>query len=77
MRIYIINVLYAFDLLVNALFGGAPHQTISARWGESPTKTWLYYWGCRVLNRIDERHCERARVHYEKIRKVDDESRRS
>ena len=74
MRSYIINVLYAIDLLVNALCGGAPHQTISARWGESPTKTWLYYCGCRALHWIDKDHCERSRAHYEKIRKVNDDA---
>lgn len=42
MREYIINILYAIDLLLNALFGGERHQTISARWGASPTKTTAY-----------------------------------
>lgn len=64
---YLINILYVLDLLVNAIFNGARHQTISARWGTSG-KVWLWYWGCRVLHVLDPGHCEKSREHYEKIK---------
>ena len=68
MKAYIANNLYAFDLLVNALFGGKRHQTISARWGASPGKVWLFYWGCRALHWFDKDHCEKSRAQYERLR---------
>ena len=67
---WLINILYAIDLLTNAIFGGARHQTISARWGESPKKTVLFYWGCRVLHLLDKGHCEKSRIAYDKIKEA-------
>jgi hypothetical protein len=68
MKTYLLNFLYALDLLCNALFFGACGQTISARWGASRTKVWLFYWGCQVLDRIQIRHCETAAERYARIK---------
>ena len=67
---WLVNILYALDLLANAICGGARHQTISARWGASPSKTVLFYWGCRALHLLDKGHCEKSRERYEKIKGV-------
>lgn len=67
---YLVNILYAIDLLANAMFGGDRHQTISARWGASSNKVLLYYWGCRALHVLDPGHCKKSSEHYDKIKKV-------
>lgn len=68
---WLMNILYALDLLVNAIFGGERHQTISARWGKS-SKVWLWYWGCRVLHLLDPGHCQKAHDAYEKMKAARD-----
>lgn len=70
MRSYIINVLYALDLLVNALFGGERYQTISARWGAINGHVRLWYWACRMLCWFDHEHCAKSAAEHEKIRKA-------
>jgi hypothetical protein len=55
------NILIAFDYFLNAVFGGLPNETLSARaltarrdgrvWGQV-----LYH----VLNALSPGHCERA-----------------
>lgn len=64
---YLLNILYALDLLTNALFGGERYETISARWGRSSTKVWLFYWGCQFLDRLQIKHCETAAENYARI----------
>jgi hypothetical protein len=67
---YILNLLYVLDLLANALFGGARLQTISARWGASPTKTILFYWGCKLLGFFFSGHCQASAEAYAKIKEA-------
>lgn len=57
-----LNVLIAIDQLGNALFLGAPDETISSRAGKARERGEL--WGCylcKVLDWIDTRHCERTK----------------
>lgn len=71
---YLVDVLYALDLLINAIFGGERHQTISARWGKIGKKVRLWYWACRMLHWFDRGHCEKSAAAHEKIRRVNDAS---
>lgn len=57
---YFINLLIGVDQFFNTLFGGAPDETISSRWGRNRKKSTVADIGCKVLNTIDEGHCEDA-----------------
>jgi hypothetical protein len=69
----ILNFLIGLDIAINGLFGGERGETISARWGRSRTKVWLYYWGCRLLDLIQPRHCETAAEYFARIRAIEEE----
>lgn len=56
---YFRNVLIALDQLGNALLGGWPDETISSRMGRSPDCR-VCNFICRLLDKIDARHCARA-----------------
>jgi len=60
LRVYILRVLVAFDQLINAVFGGYPDETISARWYRLQNKVALAYWGCKLLWLIETDHCYKA-----------------
>ena len=57
-----INLLYATDLWFNALFLGDPEETISSRIGKKSGRDdcKLCQWICRLLDKIDPRHCAKA-----------------
>ena len=55
---WIINVLIAFDQLMNAIGGGDPDETISSRAAKARNRG--RWWGCilcRFLDHIDPKHC--------------------
>ncbi len=60
MKRYLWNLLISLDQLANTILGGYPDETISSRMGKRlakkncPLCTWL----CRVLDYLDENHCE-------------------
>jgi hypothetical protein len=62
MKLYLWNVLVAFDQLFNALTGGNPDMTISGRMGRAVAEGRCM--GCRLvcwlLDKIDSGHCARA-----------------
>lgn len=67
---WLLNVLYALDLLANAIFGGEQNETVSARWGAMRGKVRLWYWACRTFNWFDKGHCERSAARHEKIKEA-------
>lgn len=67
---YSADVLYALDLLINAICGGERHETISARWGKIGKKVRLWYLACRMLHWFDREHCEKSAAKYEQIKKA-------
>lgn len=70
MRRYFWNLLIALDIFVNAIFWGERYQTISARWGESNTKVWLWKWGSIFLELFERNHTKLEREKYDKIKKI-------
>lgn len=72
MKKYFWNLSLALDLLVNAVFWG--EQTISARWGESNTKVWLWKWGSRFLSLFEKNYTAIEHAKYEKIKEIVDDT---
>ncbi len=64
------NQLIAYDQWWNALLGGDPQETISARAGRQPNKWWAraLCWG---LDKLDPNHCEEAALNLPKHHKDD------
>jgi hypothetical protein len=61
MKQYIWNILIAFDQFWNAILGGNPHETISARADKAMIAGKL--WGCllcKLLSKIQKDHCQKA-----------------
>jgi hypothetical protein len=57
------RVLIAFDMFMNAVFRGKTGQTISSRAADA--RSTGKAWGCvlcRLLDRLDNQHCEKAKV---------------
>lgn len=57
---WLINILYALDLLLNALTFGDPEETVSSRIGKKMAKgkkCHICMALCWVLDKIDPRHC--------------------
>lgn len=67
---WLLNVLYALDLLINAVCGGEQHETISARWGKMRGKVRLWHWACRLLHWFDRDHCQKSAAAHEKIKEA-------
>ena len=62
---------HSLDVLANTLLGGAEAQTASARWGESPQKTFLFRYGCKFLDFVTRtEHCKQSYEKYAKIREA-------
>ena len=59
MKRYLINLLIAIDQLGNALFNGAPDETISSRCARGREK-WYWAWLARILDWLDPGHCADA-----------------
>lgn len=53
--LYVKNNLIAVDQLLNALLGGDPDETVSSRCGKSGCR--LCRLLCRLLDKLDYRHC--------------------
>jgi len=54
--------LYALDRRLNARLGGDPAETVSLRLAKSRDRgEWEGQLGCRILDRYDPGHCDRAR----------------
>jgi hypothetical protein len=57
---YFLNVLIGFDVFMNAVFAGAPTQTISARIFIYKDVNWVAKKAYQFLNWLDPKHCEEA-----------------
>lgn len=65
MKAYFYRVLIALDRFVNALCGGSDKETISHRWGDLRGKSVIADVGCKALDEIDAKHCDKATKHDE------------
>lgn len=60
-RLYIATIFVALSILVNAILGGAPTETLSFR--AAKARDSKIRWGCilcRVLDSVDRNHCDKA-----------------
>ena len=62
MKRWLLNILLAFDLFLNAVFLGDPRETISSRIGKKADRgdCKLCLFLCKWLDRLDRRHCSAA-----------------
>jgi len=70
-RKYILNVLLALDYLAAALIGFDPRMTISSVLALYRKKCKTCKFICRVLDKIDSRHCEDSITNWSDFRKYD------
>lgn len=63
---YIYRVLIGLDQFSNSILNGAPDETISSRCGRNKDK-WYWNWLYRLLDWLQNNHCERA-IESEKAR---------
>lgn len=57
---WIKNILIAIDQLFNALLAGDPDETISSRCGKMVNSNKFCKHLCKLLNKIDKRHCKKS-----------------
>lgn len=62
---YLFNFFSGFDRWANAIFGGDPRETISSRMGKALHAhcrlcRWTAGVVCKLLNMIDDRHCQKS-----------------
>lgn len=60
LKAYLWNLLIAVDQLLNTLALGDPDETLSSRLGKASVRCALCSAICRLLNKIDGRHCEES-----------------
>lgn len=60
LRAYLWNLFVAVDQLLNTLALGDPDETLSSRMGKASVRCKLCRAICRLLSRIDARHCEES-----------------
>jgi len=60
MKDYIVNILISLDQLLNTLFLGSPDETVSSRCGKRVGKCKFCTLLCKILNKIDKRHCKKS-----------------
>ena len=56
---YLKNILISIDQFINTLFGGDPDETISSRCHKYKNRK-ICRFICRMLEKLDNGHCERA-----------------
>lgn len=62
---YIRNVLVGVDQLANAVLLGDPDETISSRLGKNYPRCSFCRFICRLLDKVDKRHCQKSIEHDE------------
>ena len=55
---YFFNLLISIDQLFNAILFGDPDETLSSRFGKC--NKWICRFICKILNKIDHRHCKNS-----------------
>lgn len=78
LKVYLLNLIYMLDLMVNTIFLGDPDETISSRIGKKVARSErdcaICTWICKFLDMIDERHCSKAIKLHEGRGSADDDS---
>jgi len=59
MKRYILNIFVSIDQFANTLLAGSPDETISSRCGKRVGRCRVCTLLCKILNKIDERHCKK------------------
>jgi len=57
---YIWNLLISIDQFANTLLGGDPDETLSSRLGKYQHRCPVCRFICRLLSKIDYRHCQKS-----------------
>lgn len=68
---YIFNVLMALDILLNAIAGGSYREPISSRIGKNPKCSFLAEFLHKILNWLENNHCEDSAKRYSDVKKED------
>ena len=55
---YFFNILIMIDQSLNTIIGGDPDETLSSRFGKC--NKWACRFICRLLDKIDYRHCKKS-----------------
>lgn len=59
---YLWRILISLDQLANTLLGGDPDETVSSRLSRAMDRgSRVGAVGCAILDRLDPKHCERAK----------------
>ena len=76
LAVYLRNLLYVFDLVVNTIFLGDPDETISSRVAKKSKRGDCKFcmWLCKWMDRVDPRHCSDAIKLHEGRGSDDDDS---
>jgi hypothetical protein len=58
-KVYLLNLIYVLDLVLNTILLGDPDETISSRVAKKSARgdCKVCMWLCKWLDKIDERHC--------------------
>jgi hypothetical protein len=57
---YLKNLLISLDQLLNAVLLGNPDETLSSRMGKRVATCKFCAWFCKLLDRVDYRHCQES-----------------
>jgi hypothetical protein len=57
---YVLNLLISLDQLLNTILAGDPDETLSSRMGKRLETCKLCAIVCKLLDRIDPRHCHKT-----------------
>lgn len=60
MELYLMNILWALDRLLNTLLGGSSKEFVSTRIYNHRLENIFAWWCYEALNAIDTNHCELA-----------------
>ena len=77
LKVYLLNLIYVLDLVLNTIFLGDPDETISSRIGKKNRDgrdCRVCQFICKLLDLIDPRHCQDAIKHHEGRGSADDDS---
>jgi hypothetical protein len=65
LKVYVLNLIYVLDLVLNTIFLGDPDETITSRIGKKAERGDCKFciWLCGWLDKIDPRHCSKIKRH--------------
>ena len=59
-KMYFWNILIAIDQFANTILGGDPDETLSSRLGKYQHRCSICRLICKLLSKIDYRHCQKS-----------------